>query len=228
MRLSGWDVALTLLLAIGEAIMVKLLWKRARRWPFLLSLNASDCVTGPALLLLAPDYHVYFYVYWSASCLRAILLFGVIADVIRSIPGVKHTPRHILLMFFGLTTAVTFGVVFLTSRHLSGSFEMVGVVLFINSCATTALMTFCLAALGSLSFVGFAWPQRSLYVMSGFLVATLGSSCEAWAISHSPRHASVFGFTNSLLYLFILFSWACAFRTSPIVEQSSQGKSLCA
>lgn len=155
------------------------------RWPFLYSLAIFEILSEVILLNLTGHTHyaAYFYTYWASKIIRALLGLGLIFDIIRAIPGIGLAPRHLLIGFTAAAAAMTTGSAWLASSGGPQSFHFTMMALSLDRCIAVTWATFSVSLFCAVGFCGLGWTPTPLRVAATFLVLTLISGANAYAMS---------------------------------------------
>ena len=202
-----------------------MLWRKSyRRWPFLFTLALFELSLTVTLFQLSdPDhYPAYFYVYWTAALVRALIGLGILFDIVRSIPGIRYTPTSIGVGFIAASTAMAAGSAWLASHGGAPTFHITMMVFAMNRCIAVTWGVFAVSMFWSIRFCGFGWTITPLRLGSAFLVMTLISGTSAYAISAWPHFGFSIDEAENSLHLGVLIYFSLSlYREQPC--ETSQG-----
>lgn len=207
------------------ALAIVMLWRRSyRRWPFLFALSIFNLsITVTLFKLSGPNhYAAYFYVYWIADVVRALLGLGILFDIVRSIPGILYTPKNIGFGFVSAASVMAAGSAWLASHGGTPTFHLTMLVLSLERCISVTWGTFAVAMFWSIRFCGLGWTPTPLRLGSAFLIMTTISGTGAYAMSVWPHFAFSIDEAESFFHLGILLYFSLSlYREHPF--EASQG-----
>jgi hypothetical protein len=159
------------------------------RFPFLTSLLLFEIALTITLFLFRSPAHYpqYFYIFWYASGVQAILRLGIVVDVVRSIPSIRYAPQRLMVLFSCVAVTVAAGSGYLASRGAPDAPHITAVVLSLARCVSVVWMTFGLALFFSVRSLGVGWTTAGLRVASGYFAGTSLSMGAAYAMTVWPR-----------------------------------------
>jgi hypothetical protein len=202
-----------------------MIWRKSyQRWPFLFVLAIFELSLTVILFNLSDldHYTAYFYVYWTAAIVRALIGIGILFDIVLSIPKIRYTPTSIGVGFISAATVVASGSAWLASHGGSPTFHVTMMVLAMDRCIAVIWGTFAVTMFWSIRFCGFGWRITPLRLGSAFLVMTSISGTSAYAISAWPHFGFSIDEAENLLHLGVLFYFSLImYREQPC--ETSQG-----
>jgi hypothetical protein len=226
MKLSTLQFSLWGASFLAHALLASImLWCRSyQRWPFIFALSIFELLLEALLFsLLGPvHYAAFFYVYWVAAVVRALIGIGILFDIVRSIPGISYTPANIGIGFISAALVMASGSAWLASHGGSPTFHITMLVLSLDRCIAVTWGTFAVVMFWSIRFCGLGWTITSLRLGSAFLVMTLISGTSAYSMSAWPNFASSIDEAESFFHLGILLYFSLSlYREHP--SEASQG-----
>jgi hypothetical protein len=208
MRLSTLQYSLWAASFIAHALLASvMLWRRSyQRWPFPFALAIFELSLAVALFqLLDPRHYAeFFYVYWMAEVVRALIGLGILFDIVRSIPGIRYTPTSVGAGFISAASAMAAGSAWLAFHGGTPTFHVTMLVLSLDRSIAVTWGAFAVVMFWSIRFCGLGWTVTSLRLGSAFLVMTLISGTSAYAMSAWPRYAFSIENAESFFHLGIL------------------------
>jgi hypothetical protein len=212
---NWWLSLLTWLEVLGQlSVLISLLRSGAmKRWPSIFTVCALNLVAYPVLLSLTGkghSYNTYFICYWALSAIQAALRLWIMADIVRSIPGISLVPAKSGLFFALLGIVLAIGTWATTFKDGIAA-DRTAAILF-DRCVNIALLTLMLAILAGIKTHRFGWERRSAYIAWGafaHLVDKVAYSCVLSFGSHTWRIRA--NGLDSICYISVLIFWSYCF-----------------
>jgi hypothetical protein len=222
MHVSWWMHCLDVIeMGALACVLILILWKRLfSRWPALLFALAFELATDLRLhyLLLHPvgTYKKYFYTYWIAMGIQAFLRLFIIADIIRSFPGLDFVPKRIY-WFFGviaLTLSGCAGLYFFRSSH-HGAMQIKDCAVLLDQSIWVAWGAFFVAYLTLFKVLNFGWSGLGASITAGFGVRVcIGMTIAGLRTNESIKLRATANILESLATIVVFISWVCSFSRS--------------
>lgn len=186
MNLSAFDqAAWALHFAAHLAAIAFILWRRAAgRFPFLMSVLLFETLQTVVLFCLRDPAHytVYFYAYWTAAVVRALLWLAVVIDVVRSISGIQYAPRRLMTAMVTVSLVIAMGSGYLSMGAEASVPQVAIFALALDRCVAVIWASFGLSLFASVGALGLAWTDTSLRVAAGFFAKAMLGILSAYAI----------------------------------------------
>jgi hypothetical protein len=188
-----------------------MIWRsNVHKWPFLFSLSIFEIIFNLSLIPLSnpSDYAAYFYTYWVAQIVRALLGFGLIFDIVRAVPGVSLAPKNLIAGFTAAAGAMTAGSAWLASSGGASTFRLTMMALSLDRCIAVAWGTFAISLFLAMGFCGLGWTKTPLRLAATFLALTLISAANSYAMSSWPSLASRFDEFFNFCSIGVWITWS--------------------
>ena len=158
-------------------------------------------------------YKLYFYCYWSAYAIEAVLTLLVIYSIYKlsmaPLPGLKNLGSIIFTWAAGISVALTIGMSFgPNTTSLKYLMAFAGQMQRTSSILTLCLLVFVCFAIRPM---GLTYRSRIFGVSLGMgMIACTDLVQSAW-LSHVPKMASTFSLINGLAVCLTLMVWSAYF-----------------
>ncbi len=221
MQFDWWLSVLTHLEVVALVAALTILFPRrlAPLWPSLTAALGAEVLVDVSLyvLLHVPhQYATYFYLFWIASGLQAILRLWITADIVRAIPGIGFFPRtaYLFVGVLGFVMAVA-AAAYTWKDPVSIKEHLVFSILLFNRAVNIAWVAFFLTMLALLKLLRIGWNPLGACVTTG-VVLRICASAVAAELYTRPSHAiRLFANTvESIATILILSFWAYAFSSA--------------
>lgn len=212
-----------LLAALGTILYRKL----AAKWPSLVTGLAVELVTNLILIYyikLHFPYTLFFYLYWGSQAIQFICRLWMIADIMRSFPGLDFLPSQ-LYLFVG-TIGVTVGLAAafyswnhhgqIPTMHRSPATAFRDTVLVANNAAAIGFAAFSVVFLSTAKALNFGWSQIGAGIATWGFLRAVGKLVVAEMLqSHDPVIRVRGNALDSIVLIAVCFSWAFLVATYP-------------
>lgn len=209
--------------------------------------GSDICLTSIWLLvglhLLTPvhAYYAYFYSYWAAFIIQAVLMLRVMHEMfrhaVRSIPGVQKIGRPVFFWAIVVSTilALASGI---TPHGSAMSLILAGAQVLARSQSILALCMVAFLAFASRA-LGVSYGSRIFGVTFGFAIMGLSNLVESALVFRTSSLASMVDLVHEAVYLGAIALWAVYFLrpeparrlvvmpvTSPLMRWNEVAQSL--
>jgi hypothetical protein len=218
---NWWLSILSLLEAAAPAVALAILLVRrlAPLWPSLTAALAFEVLVDVSLyvLLHVPHhYATYFYLFWIASGVQAILRLWITADIVRAIPGIGFFPRtaYLFVGVLGVVMAVA-AAAYTWQDPVSIKEHVVFSILLLNRAVNIAWVAFFLTMLALLKLLRIGWNPLGACVTTGVVLRICASAVAAEMYTR-PSHSIrlVANTLESIGTILVLGFWAYAFSAA--------------
>jgi hypothetical protein len=214
-----------------------------RRFPSLLFSLIIELATDVSLLILLHHprlYTAYFYTYWASVFLQSAMRLWIIADVVRSIPGIGFMPRSVYL-FIGLSGATMAFASAMYCLHRSGGPQLehclsasesirclaawmrndiASVVILIDRCVCIAWMAFSVSLLLCIKVLRLGWSPIGAHVANGITARICACFIVSRLISgHSAQARHWANGFESLCSIAVFLFWFYQFSRPPQIPE---------
>jgi hypothetical protein len=142
-------------------------WK-IQKWPALFASTVGELVSYSIMTayLVHPrgHYNAYFYTYWISAFALPMLRLGIIADIIRSFPGIECIPQKLycIVSLVGLTIGATSAYICYQGAmpsvsHSSAPLFLLDMAVLINRAVSIAWCTFGVTVLIAIKGFNCVW-----------------------------------------------------------------------
>jgi hypothetical protein len=225
------------------AVIFAIIWKRQlAAWPSLfaaISLELSTDVSCMILMHLPGHYSAYFFTYWISAAVQSLLRLWMIADIMRSFPGLDFIPAKLYLFFgiAGATMAATSAAYcwhihsgsipnLPTFRHVQDFYSPAcikilrhaapDIATLINRCVSIAWASFTIVMLLSIKLLRFGWSETGARIANGVFVRLCFGLVIAEMIAvKDVKIATLANGLDSLVSIGVFCCWAHAIIRSP-------------
>lgn len=210
MTLTATQYALWLAGFVSHALVFAVMLRRGnyRRWPSLFSLAIFELTLAVVLYSLQHNYAAYFYTYWIAALMRALLGLWLILDIVKALPGIKYAPRSLELFFLSAAVVMALGSAWLARSGGENTFEITMMVFALNRCIAVVWGTFAVTLFGAVGFCGLGWTPTPLKMAGSFLVLVLASCADSYAMSLWPKFVYKIDDAFNLFSLAVWLVWS--------------------
>ena len=216
-----WLSTLTLLEVVAPivALLVLLTRRLAPLWPSLTAALACEVLVDISLyvLLHVPhQYATYFYLFWIASGIQAVLRLWITADIVRAIPGIGFFPRtaYLFVGVLGLVMAVA-AAAYTWQDPVGFKNHLVFSILLFNRAVNIAWVAFFLTMLALLKLLRIGWNPLGACVTTGVVLRICASAIAAELYTRPSRPVRTFANAlESITTIVILSFWAYAFSSA--------------
>jgi hypothetical protein len=218
---NWWFSALTLLEVLAPIVALTVLLRRklAPLWPSLTAALAVEVLVDISLYVLFRIPHLYgayFYLFWIASGVQAILRLWITADIVRAIPGIGFFPRTAYLFVGVLGVVMGIGAAVYTWQDpVSLKDHIVFSVLLFNRAVNIAWVAFFLTMLAMLKLLRIGWNPLGACVTTGVVLRICGSALAAELYTRPSQSIRLFANgMDSIATIAVLSFWAYAFSSA--------------
>lgn len=199
-------------IVVEVAILATLILRRSwGTWRSIGMYCVCDLGFDIALVCNHSKYSRYFYLYWGALAVNALIRLWILYDVLDSFPGVKFIRSELrwLVAVIGTVMAVgSYYVAFHDTRIFSKELQIAA--LNLDKCVSVLWGAFYLAALVGIVIFHLGWSRRGAYIANGLLLSTAANVVVATLFSGNSRAVLLGRFLLSVVSIASLATWLFA------------------
>jgi len=156
-------------------------------------------------------YKRYFFLYWGALAVNAIMRLWILYDVLDSFPGVAFIRSELRWLVGVIGTVIAAGsyyVAFHDTRIFAKELQIAA--LNLDKCVSVLWGAFYLAALVGIVVFHLGWSRRGAYIANGLLLATAANVVVATLFSGNSHSVLAGRFLLSVVSIVSLGTWLFA------------------
>lgn len=220
---SNWWLTLLSYAELAGMICVcgALIWKRqVGRWPSLFAAIILEFTTNVALLAfihLHTPYRTYFYAYWVSQGVQELLRLWIIADIMRSFPGVEILPAKLYLFIgvAGATMAFASGY-YCWHLHYPLTRTIQETAFLLDRCVAIAWVTFSIVFLSAIKILHLGWSPIGARIANGvFLRLAAGLIIAEGINQHVKQIRLLANGLDSVFTIAVFFFWVYTIVATP-------------